>query len=155
MTECENTIFTKIIMETLINERRMIPDDRRGGNAACSGWDFLTGKVDQGLKERRKAEAPDCTGASSFFGMEKEYDVWKMVGVSTYRCGCCGRIPVFVDIRDLTICPHCEHVMNFYETENGIAPIRKDGSIWRNKIGTMDFGNEEEAYVVVKAVKVG
>lgn len=62
---------------------------------------------------------------------------------------------MFVDIRDLTICPHCEHVMNFYETENGLVPLRKDGSIWRNKIGTMDFGNEEEAYVVVKAVKVG
>ena len=131
-----------------------VKDAWSGGCAAFGGRGISDRKVGKRLIERRKAEAPDCTGASSFLGMENDYDVWKRVGGS-FRCGCCGRIPVFVDIRDLTICPHCEHVMNFYETENGLVPIRKDGSIWRNKIGTMDFGNEEEAYVVVKAVKVG
>ena len=87
MTECGNTIFTKIIMETLINERRMIPDDRRGGNAACSGWDFLTGKVDQGLIERRKAEAPDCTGASSFLVWRKNMMSGKWSGYQRIGVG--------------------------------------------------------------------
>lgn len=51
------------------------------------------------------------------------YDTWlKFCG--TFRCGCCYKIPTFIDIRDLTRCPHCEHVMKFYETEKGIVPLR-------------------------------
>ena len=55
--------------------------------------------------------------------MENKYDTWLKVG-EHYRCGCCGRMPIFVDIRDLTVCPHCQHMMNWYETENGIKPIK-------------------------------
>ena len=51
------------------------------------------------------------------------YDTWLMFG-GTFRCGCCYKIPIFIDIRDLTRCPHCEHVMKFYETEKGIVPLR-------------------------------
>lgn len=45
-------------------------------------------------------------------------DTWKRIG-KTYRCGCCGKIPVFVDIRDLKVCPNCRHQMLWYENEDG------------------------------------
>ena len=53
--------------------------------------------------------------------IDKEYkdvDAWKKVG-STYKCGCCGRIPTFVDICDLKVCPHCDHQMWWYEKDDG------------------------------------
>lgn len=56
-----------------------------------------------------------------------DYSTWKLVG-HIFRCGCCGKIPVYVDIRDLKTCPHCEHVMKWYETDHGIfsMPAREE-----------------------------
>lgn len=51
------------------------------------------------------------------------YDTWLKVGGS-FRCGCCLRMPTFVDIRDLKVCPHCQHIMNWYETDHGSLPMR-------------------------------
>ena len=53
----------------------------------------------------------------------EEYGTWRKVG-KVYMCGCCKRIPVFVDIRDLTVCPRCLHNMDWYETDEGIMPMR-------------------------------
>lgn len=55
-----------------------------------------------------------------------KYDTWLKFG-GTFRCGCCYKIPTFVDIRDLTVCPHCEHAMKFYETDHGVFPIKFQG----------------------------
>lgn len=52
-----------------------------------------------------------------------KYDTWLKFG-QTYRCGCCLKIPTYVDIRDLTVCPHCEHLMKQYETDHGVFPIK-------------------------------
>lgn len=62
----------------------------------------------------------------------RDYDTWLKVG-STFRCGCCGKIPIFVDIRDLTVCPHCLHIMKFYETDHGVFPIRTIGGDQNDK----------------------
>jgi len=86
--------------------------------------------------------------------MDTQYDVWKKLG-TTFKCGCCGRIPHFVDIRDLQNCPHCGHLMNYYETEDGLVPLRPDGSVWQNEVGTMKFDGDEEGFVVVRSVRVG
>lgn len=52
-----------------------------------------------------------------------KYDTWLKVG-EHFRCGCCLKMPIFVDIRDLTVCPHCQHIMKWYETDHGIFPIK-------------------------------
>ena len=63
-----------------------------------------------------------------FFGTEDEIvevrpcDIWQKFGGS-FRCGCCGKMPTFVDIRDWRTCPHCEHVMKWYETAYGLEPM--------------------------------
>jgi hypothetical protein len=84
--------------------------------------------------------------------MEKQYDVWLKIG-KTYKCGCCGRIPCFVDIRDLTTCPHCEHMMNYYETDEGPKLLRPDGSVWQNKVGILQY-TDNDGYVAVRPVQV-
>lgn len=55
-----------------------------------------------------------------------EYSTWLKFGGS-FRCGCCYKMPTFVDIRDLTVCPHCDHIMKWYETDQGIFPIKNQG----------------------------
>lgn len=56
---------------------------------------------------------------------EMRYDIWYQVG-STYKCGCCGRIPTYLDIKYMRECPKCHHYMTGYETENSIEPIVGD-----------------------------
>lgn len=57
----------------------------------------------------------------------REVDVWKYFG-GAYKCGCCGRIPTFVDIRDLKTCPHCLHQMWWYEKADGsVETLFPDG----------------------------
>ena len=52
-----------------------------------------------------------------------EVDTWQKVG-RHFRCGCCRRMPTCVDILDLKVCPHCQHVMKWYETDHGIFSMR-------------------------------
>lgn len=54
--------------------------------------------------------------------MEK-YDTWLKVG-EHFRCGCCMRMPIYVDIHDLMVCPHCLHIMKWYETDHGTFPLK-------------------------------
>lgn len=60
-----------------------------------------------------------------------KYDTWLKVG-NTFRCGCCEKIPTFVDINDLAVCPHCKHVMKGYETDHGIFLFVKNGGEGQN-----------------------
>ena len=80
--------------------------------------------------------------------MPNDYDVWKKFG-NTYKCGCCGRIPTYVDIRDLKECFFCEHLMNYYEGENGeLILLRADGSVWRRVVDQYQFAGEESLVAV-------
>lgn len=48
-----------------------------------------------------------------------ERKIWKKYG-NTYRCGNCGYIPTYVDIRDWKVCPKCEVLKSFCETDHGL-----------------------------------
>lgn len=48
-----------------------------------------------------------------------EYKIWRKLGVM-YKCPNCGFIPTYVDIRDWKICPKCEVLKSFCETDHGL-----------------------------------
>lgn len=52
----------------------------------------------------------------------KEPKIWKKFG-QLYKCGNCGYIPTFVDIRDWARCPKCDILKFFYETDDGLKPM--------------------------------
>lgn len=54
------------------------------------------------------------------------YSTWLKVG-KNFKCGCCGKMPTFVDILDLKTCPHCQHMMRWYETDHGVYPLKFQG----------------------------
>ena len=51
--------------------------------------------------------------------------IWKKYGGS-YRCGNCGYMPTFIDIRDWKRCPKCEVLKTFYESEDELLPTFSD-----------------------------
>ena len=51
-----------------------------------------------------------------------EQKIWKKIG-RVYKCGNCGFTPTYIDISDWKICPKCELIKLFYETDHDLKPI--------------------------------
>lgn len=72
---------------------------------------------------------------------------WVRCG-NMFKCGNCGKIPTYVDIREWKHCPHCEVLKTFYEGPNGDL-IYMGSDAMRERIGetysiTINEENEDD-----------